>query len=65
MKRIKLLTTVTIFALFAAAILMHSCSKQEDLQQTPETAVPEKDYTVYNKISSFTNKMEHYKESPT
>jgi hypothetical protein len=65
MNKIKLLTAVAIFTLFAGAVLMHSCNKQEDLTQTPETTVPEKDYTIYNKISSFTKKMDYYKESPT
>ncbi len=64
MKRFKIITGLTLIALVAGAVLMHSCSKQET-QNPSHSDSQVKDYTVYNELSSFREKMDFYEENPT
>jgi hypothetical protein len=64
MKKIKILTTLSLIALIIGAVVLHSCKKQETQNLLP-TDSQLKDYTIYNKLSSFREKMDFHKETPT
>ena len=68
MKRIKIFTALTIFALFAGAVLMHSCNKHEITDQpvtgNGEAAMSEADLDIFNKIVSFRDKITYINCNP-
>ncbi|OQX76701.1 MAG: hypothetical protein B6D61_08405 [Bacteroidetes bacterium 4484_249] len=68
MNKFKLLTATTIFALFAGAVLMHSCSKQEITDKpvtgNGEVAMSGGDINFQNKLVRFRDKVGYIKEHP-
>ncbi len=58
------LTIISVAAIMIAALTINSCTKQDELNQKQESVTPEKDYTIYNTLSSFTTQMNYYKENP-
>ncbi len=62
MKKIQIVTFLAILAMVVVMIL-NSCTKQEDAEVVLATE-DVKDYTVFNKISYFAEKMTFYKENP-
>ena len=63
MKKMRLISGMAVSAIIVLVLIFNSCSKQEDLMQNTETTATMKDYTIYNKISSFTEKMDYYKNN--
>ena len=62
MKKLSIFTLMAIVAIGIGAVLMNSCTKQEDGLSTKETETG-KDYKIFNTLSSFAEKMEYIKEN--
>ena len=50
--------------LIATVAIFNACSKQET-QDPSQVENSQKDYTIYNKLTSFRTQMEFYKNKPT
>lgn len=64
MKKFEIATGLALIAILASVVLFYSCSKQEGILQSVDETNAEKDFTIYNMISSFTEKMDYYKQNP-
>ena len=64
MKKMRVITGLAVLAIVVSFLVLYSCSKQDESMITPENTKQEKDYTIFNKISSFSEKMEFYKANP-
>lgn len=64
MKHFRPLTTILAAILITTAAIFNACSKQET-ESPAKVENPQKDYTIYNKLSSFRTQMEFYKNNPT
>ncbi|MCD4683120.1 MAG: hypothetical protein K8R86_07535 [Bacteroidales bacterium] len=68
MKKIKLISGVTVSAIIVSVLIFSSCSKQELAEQPvtvkKEVKMSEEDIAVYNKILSFKKKVDYIKENP-
>jgi len=62
MKKIRIITGLTIIALIAGVVAMNSCNKQELTLKVQETT-KEGDYKIFYVISSFAEKMDYYKNN--
>ena len=58
------LTIISAAAVIVAALTINSCTKQDDLNDSVSSVKPNKDYTIYNTLTSFTKIIEYYKENP-
>jgi hypothetical protein len=65
MNKIKLLTATTIFALFAVAVLMHSCKKEGTFKTESNPAMLSgQDVQINNAIQNFMAKVDYIRENP-
>ena len=68
MKRLKIISVLTIAAIFSGVLIFNSCSKQEMNEQTDaqdeQVIISDKDIAVSNSIKNFKKKVEYIKENP-
>ena len=68
MKKIRIITGLTIVALVAGVLVFNSCSKQELKEQTAATKqqvkMSDEDIATHKKIMDFKNKIEYIKDHP-
>ena len=65
MKRLKIISVLTIAAVFSSVLIINSCSKQEMNENAQNEQVNQNpDFAIFNKIDNFRKKLEYIKEYP-
>ncbi|MCD4698208.1 MAG: hypothetical protein K8S16_18440 [Bacteroidales bacterium] len=68
MKKIRIITGLSIVAVIAGIMVINACTKQEAIEQTvaqkQEVKMSDEDIAVYNKIMDFKKKVDYIKENP-
>jgi len=68
MKNIKVISGMAVLAIIVSVLIFNSCTKQEltdkPVTEKQEVKMSDEDIAVYNKITSFKQKLEYIKENP-